>query len=279
MDVNYLVVKCIANHLPRKIRYIYTNEPLFYESRRLTYTRDTRGRVVAVVKLIPLDIIKTLRLTHSSFAGIFDVFALCRKGHVDLFRSQYSAIMLRNHVFDMRWAAFPADTDSSIYDEWKSHVITHRVMLTYQRRPTVCRYCDEEYQHYLDKWRARTKLQASYAPISTGIDYKDWYFRKLTEYSPFNMFQNISKRRITIDLGSVSHLIPSNIPTPYYNPIKLQQVTSRAVRTSPHIQIPDGERVGMTKGLTSGIDRARRATAADLGIPTRRQAKRDKHKR
>ncbi len=296
MDVNYLVAKCIVSHLPRERRYIDVKTAPFYDSNILAYSTDILGDILVSVERIPLDIIKILRLLHSAFTELFDIFDLCRKRHVDLFREQYSAIMLGNHEFDMRWAVFPASRDGTIYDEWMSHQCSHP-MSPWKRRPTVCRYCDVEYQNYLDESRATPKPQIVYRSISSAYDDRDSYFQ--LSYPPSDVFQNISKYDIVMDLKLASRLISWNGPierdiqTTYYNPTP--QATSRAVRMSSHvphyIETPEGERVGMTKSLAVGIAYEsivqntvqntvqRRATAADLGFPTRRQAKRDKRKR
>ncbi len=150
MDVNYLVATHIASHLPRELRYVDPKTAKFYDSRHLVYSMG----IYVWVKRIPLDIIKTLRLVHSTFANMYDIFDLYHKRHVYLFRTQYSAIMLRNHVFDMRWVAFPVDQSSQIYADWKAHDSIHLVCL-YHRSPTRCSYCDVEYQELIDTIRKR----------------------------------------------------------------------------------------------------------------------------
>lgn len=160
MDVARLVAECIIGHLPRDIHYIDIKTAGLYNSRDLTYSSDAYGNILASITCIPLDVIKALRLVHPTFAALFDVYDLYLNRQVDLFRTQYSAIMLGNHVFDMRWCAFPADSNNNIYRKWRVHEVYHNTthgylasMVTYGRTKLYCDYCVLVRQELMDSLR------------------------------------------------------------------------------------------------------------------------------
>lgn len=300
MDVTRLVGECIVSHLPRKLKSIDLASAGFYESRYLCYLGGDYGYIRVSVERIPLDIIKTLRLVHPTFTALLDIFDLYADHQVDLFRDQYSAIMLGNHVFDTRWCAFPQTHDSPIYKNYIQHRLTHRRLTSRMYEfckwscfcaSNGCEYCEllhsEAKDHNLRMWQSRPQNQRRFA----GDE----------------MWDEIHARE-----NRATHDISMWIPSNWFMP-QIEQKISRVIRVTPHLNItslvhtPEGDRVGMTKTIayeqvhhfnemlkkyqakeTQGLVvrndiptsvKTRKLTNADLGVPSKREQKRERKRR
>jgi hypothetical protein len=73
---------------------------------------------------IDLELLKTLRLVHTSFLDCLRLDMIERKFNIAMFRNQYSEIIRLNDSLAMEHVvyAFPQSIDSPLYEDWQIHV-------------------------------------------------------------------------------------------------------------------------------------------------------------
>lgn len=267
MDLNYVVAERIAFHLPRELRYVETINARHHDSKYHTYTYVD---VYVNGKRAPLDTVKTLRLVHSAFADLFNIVDLCRKQHVYLFREQYSAIMLGNHVFDMRWTAFPADRDSKVYAEYSEHADTHSghtITHLFRLPKDDCVYCDVEHQRTIELWRRQEP------PRKFAGDHM-WDIINARNLGYPSVKQHVNYAAFSLLKAAHDYRSILAIPRAISQGTRIN--LNRDINERIESELHSVDTIQQEYSVQQTYTIRRRATAADLGIQTRRQSKRSK---